>query len=72
MLTIEKCAACPRYSIKEQRQRNRLYCVFCCEEYIEQASKNALKYNLNVSGKDFGVEPEYEHGNKVFGSGKEN
>ena len=72
MLTIEECATCPRYSAKEQRQRNRLYCVFCCEEYIEQASKNALKYNLSVSGEDFGIEAEYEHGNKVYGSGKEN
>ena len=71
-MTIEECATCPRYSAKEQRQMNRLYCVFCCEKHIEQSSKNALKYNLNVSGEDFGIEAEYEHGNKIYGSGKEN
>ena len=65
---IEKCEICDHYNHQEHRRKNKLRCMFMCDEYIEEMARRALAYNIAVSGKDFGTHAEYEHGTKVFGS----
>ena len=65
---IEKCKTCDRYNHQEHRRKNKLRCMFTCDEYMEEMARRAMAYNIAVSGEDFGTHAEYEHGTKVFGS----
>ena len=66
---IEKCKSCNRYDKEQDRMKNKLFCMFNCEEYKQEMAQRAIAYNRAVSGEDFDKEPIYEHGKKVFGSG---
>lgn len=55
---------------KNDRMKNKLYCTFGCEEYRKISSIRAYEYNKATSVGDF-AEEQFEHGNKVFGSGIE-
>lgn len=68
---IEKCKSCNRYDKEQDRMKNKLYCIFSCEEYKQEMAQRAIAYNRAVSGNNFDKEPIYEHGKKVFGSGAE-
>lgn len=64
------CKGCDRYDDKNDRMKNRLFCTFGCEEYRKISSMRAYEYNKATSVGDF-AEEQFEHGNKVFGSGIE-
>ena len=68
-MIIEKCNSCNRYDKEQDRMRNKLFCMFSCEEYKQEMAQRVIAYNRAVSGEDFDKEPIYEHGKKVFGSG---
>jgi hypothetical protein len=69
---ILKCANCKRYNKEENRQRNKLFCTFKCDEYIQEMSRMAFEYNRAVSDGNFDTKKQYEHGKEVFGSGWKN
>ena len=69
MYAEEFCHGCDRFD-EQKGQKNRLYCRFKCEPYINIMSQRAYAYNKSVSVDDFS-EPQYEHGSRVFGSGIE-
>jgi len=66
---IEKCKNCNRFNHEEGKMKNKLKCMFSCEDYILDQSTKAFEYNRSVSGEEFDKEIIYEHGKKVFGSG---
>jgi hypothetical protein len=71
-MKIEKCDACSRYDHKNDRMKNKLKCMFQCEEYKLDQARRAFEYNRVVSGDNFDTEIMYEHGKQVFGSGCKN
>ncbi len=71
-MKIDKCNTCSRYDHKNNRMRNKLRCMFQCEEYILDQARRAFEYNRAVSGDDFDIKSIYEHGKQVFGSGWKN
>lgn len=64
------CNGCDRYDDENDRMKNKLYCTFGCEEYRRISSARAYEYNKATSVGDF-TKAQFEHGNKVFGSGNE-
>ena len=64
------CKGCDRYDEENDRMKNRIYCTFGCEEYRKISSMRAYEYNKATSIGNF-AEEQFEHGNKVFGSGIE-
>ena len=68
-MIILKCKSCPHYDRKNNKQRNKLKCMFSCVNYIQEQKARAFQYNASVSTDIFENETEYEHGKKVFGSG---
>lgn len=69
---IPKCANCKKYNHEENRQRNKLFCMFKCDEYMQELSQRAFEYNRAVSDSHFDTEKQYEHGKEAFGSGWKN
>lgn len=66
---IEKCKSCDRYNHDKMCMRNKLRCMFKCEEYIANQSRRIFAYNRAVSGEEFDTTEMFEHGKKVVGSG---
>ena len=66
---IEKCKSCKKYDNINHKMKNKLRCMFYCEDYLEDQAKKILQYNRAVSGDEFDTEIIYEHGKKVYGSG---
>ena len=66
---IEKCKSCEKYDHINHKMRNKLRCMFACEDYKLDQSIRILQYNRAVSGDEFDNETMYEHGKKVYGSG---
>jgi len=66
---IDKCKTCDRYDHSNMRQKNKLRCMFSCDELQTYQAKKAFQYNRAVSGDSFDTEVMYEHGKKVIGSG---
>lgn len=64
------CKGCNRYDEENDRMKNRIYCTFGCEEYRRISSERAYEYNKATSVGSF-TETQFEHGNKVFGTGIE-
>ena len=62
------CNGCDRYDDENDRMKNRLHCTFSCEKYRRISAVRAYEYNRTTSVGDF-TEAQFEHGNKVFGSG---
>lgn len=67
---IPECKNCEYYNHEENRPRNRLRCMLDCDGYQQDQAQRMYSYNMLVSGEDFTKEEMYEHGLKVFGSGK--
>lgn len=64
------CKGCNKYDDENDRMKNRLYCTFGCEEYRRISTMRAYEYNKAISVGNF-TEAQFEHGNKIFGSGIE-
>ena len=71
-MKIEKCNTCSEYDHKNDCMRNKLRCMFKCEDLKLFQARRAFEYNRAVSGDNFDTEPMYEHGKQVFGSGWKN
>ena len=69
---IEKCKTCPRYDHDNDRYRNKLWCIFSCEDFQTDQARKIFEYNRAVSGEEFDTKELYEHGKKVSGSGWKN
>ena len=67
-MITEKCSNCSRYDTERNRQRNKLKCMFECEDYKREAANRAIEYNRTASGDDFDTREMCEHGAKVYGS----
>ena len=67
---IEKCKTCTGYDPVNMRHRNGLMCTFGCEEQKQYASQKAIEWNRAVSGENFDNTELFEHGKKVYGSGR--
>ena len=65
----KKCIKCDKFNHEKQRMRNKLRCMFMCDEYEKVQSRKIYEYNRAVSGDDFDTQELFEHGKKVFGSG---
>lgn len=66
---IEKCKSCDKFNHDKKCMKNKLRCMFKCEEYISDQSRKSFEYNRTVSGEEFDTKELYEHGKKVAGSG---
>lgn len=69
MQKIEKCDTCSLWDSENNTSRNRLRCVFGCEEYKLEQCRKSFEYNRSVSGDNFDTEELYQHSTKVYGSG---
>ena len=67
----EKCKNCAKFDHEKQRMRNKLRCMFMCDEYEKVQSQKIFEYNRAVSDENFDTQELFEHGKKVFGSGWE-
>ena len=45
---LEKCKTCSRWDHSNHRMRNKLYCMFSCDERIKHQSRIAAEYNASV------------------------
>lgn len=63
---VERCESCSRYDHKRDRMRNRLYCLFSCEEYKTETNLRAIAYNEAVVKE---MEKGEKNGKTIFESG---
>ncbi len=66
---INKCKSCVRYDHENYKMKNKLRCMFSCNEYMIYLKRKAIEYNRAVSSDDFDTNEIFEHGKKVVGSG---
>lgn len=71
-MMIEKCKECKNWDIDDSKPKNKIKCVFSCDEYQEYQSRKIFEYNRAVSGDEFDTTELHEHGKKVYGSGWKN
>lgn len=57
-MKIEKCESCSHYDHKRNRMRNRLHCLFSCEEYKTETNLQAIAFNKAVKEMEKGEKNE--------------
>lgn len=71
-MIIEKCKTCNKYNHKKDCIKNKLWCMFGCDDYMREMDRRIFEYNRTVSGDNFDTEVLHEHGKEVYGSGWKN
>lgn len=72
MQKIEKCNTCSLFDTETNTTKNKLRCIFGCEEYKMEQARKIFEYNRSVSGDNFDTEVLYQHSTPVYGSGWKN